>query len=123
MWDIGLNYWAILACAGVQAMIGALWYSKTLFGGPWPELVGKTAGSLAGALLTAYIMALIIFSTGASTALEGLQVGFLLWLGFTTVPYFNHVLFAGQPLKLFAINSGFNLTVSLAMSEILTLWQ
>ncbi len=136
MWDIGLNYWAILACAGAQAVIGALWYSKALFGKLWRVLVCKTendlkktnpakavAASFLGALVTSYVMALMIFSTGASSLVEGLQVGFLLWLGFLALPCLNNVFFAGQSVQLFSINRGFDLTVFLAMSATLTLWQ
>lgn len=136
MWDIGLNYWAILSCAAVQAVMGMAWYSKVGFGPRWMTLLGKTdddikkgnparaiTGSVLGALITAYVMALVVFATGASTPWEGLQVGFLIWLGFSAVPYFNNVLFEGQPILLFLINSGFNLAVFIAMSVLLTFWQ
>ncbi len=135
MWDIGLNYRAIAACVAAQAAIGMLWYSKALFGKPWLILIGKSeddikkgnpakaiACSIVGAFITAYVMALIVFATGAATAWDGLQIGVLVWIGFCAVPYFNAVLFAGQSFKLYAINSGFDLAVFLAMSEILTLW-
>ncbi len=137
MFDIGLNYWAILSCAAVQAVLGMAWYSKALFARSWMALIGKTedelkksskpglaiAGSVLGALVTAYVMALMIFAAGAATAWQGFQIGFLAWLGFHAVPYFNAMLFSQQPLKLFAINSGFNLAVFLAMSQVLTHWQ
>ncbi len=136
MWDIGLNYWAILSCAAVQAVIGMAWYSKAAFGPRWMTLLGKTeddirkgnpakaiTGSVLGALVTAYVMALMVFATGASTPWEGLQVGFLMWLGFSAVPHFNNVLFENQSIGLFLVNSGFNLAVFVVMSELLTLWQ
>lgn len=135
MFELNLNYWAILACAPAQAIIGMLWFSKKMFGKPWMALVGlneesikkgnpmKSIGlSVLGSLGTAYAVSFVLFATGAVTLFEGLQVGLLVWTGFIAIVRLNDVLFAKQPFMLFLIDSGYNLAVLLAMSVLLTLW-
>ena len=136
MLEIALNYWSILVSAVAQSLIGALWYSKILFGPAWLRWIGKTEADLKkgnptkamvlsfiGALVMAYVMALAIFAVGASSVAEALQVGSFVWLGFVATTEFNGVLFRHTPLPLFLINTGFNLATLLTMSVILTLWQ
>lgn len=134
MWEISLNYKAIAICAVLRAVIGAVWFSKFLFGrmsmppaceGEAPKgskpYVGIVVSTLAS-LLTAYVLALVIFAMGTVSVSEALQVGFLVWLGFTMVARLDSLLFGGMRFKLFLVLGAYNLIVLLAMSVLLTLW-
>ena len=52
----------------------------------------------------------------------GLLVGFHVWLGFVATVQFTSALFTKQSMKLFAINTGYQLVCYLAMAAILTVW-
>lgn len=134
---LNINYKAVLAAAFAGGLIGSLWYSKFLFGPAWMRLIGKThedlmrqgspakaiAFSLVWSVVTAYVLALVLFTSGAATLGQGLLAGFLLWLGFVAAVRSSEVLFAGQPKRLYLLNCGYELAAILAMSAVLTLWQ
>ena len=51
-----------------------------------------------------------------------MKVGFAVWLGFVTTVQLTSVLFAKQPLKLYLINTGYQLVCYLVMGAILAVW-
>jgi hypothetical protein len=53
----------------------------------------------------------------------GLLIGSHVWLGFVATVQLTGALFMKQSMKLFAINTGYQLVCYLAMSAILTLWR
>ncbi len=132
-----VNIPALLSSALVSMVVGFVWYSPVLFGKPWMKLMGlnakkmkaaqknmsKTYGlSFVATLVTAFVLSQFISSTLTITVNEGLMVGFLGWLGFTATTLFTGVLFNEMPIKLFFINSGYQLASMLTMSVVLTLW-
>jgi hypothetical protein len=50
------------------------------------------------------------------------MVGFHVWLGFVATVQFTSALFTKQSMKLFGINTGYQLVCYLAMAAILTCW-
>jgi hypothetical protein len=136
-----VNLFAVLAC-GVAAMIlGFLWYSPILFAKPWVKEMGydmndkakmeemkEKAGpaygvSFVASLVTAFILALILNAVTINTPLSGMKLGFAVWLGFVATVQLTGVLFQGNSMKLFAINTGYQLTCYLAMGAILSVWR
>ncbi len=132
-----VNIPALLSSALASMVIGFIWYSPVLFGKPWMKLMRldakkmkaaqkdmpKTYGlSFVATLVTAFVLSQFISSTLTYTLNEGLLVGFLGWLGFTATALLTGVLFNEMPVKLFLINSGYQLASMLAMSTVLTLW-
>lgn len=137
---VTVNYWAIILATVVAFGIGGLWYS-VLFQKPWMRLMGITqedmkAGAKAGGLtagramfieflvtlVTAYILAHFVALMGTHTWSTTLQLGFALWIGFQAPMLLSDVLFARQPLQLFAINAGQRLVSVFAMALIIGLW-
>jgi hypothetical protein len=53
----------------------------------------------------------------------GLLTGFHVWLGFVATVQLTGALFTKQSMKLFAINTGYQLVCYLAMGAILGAWQ
>lgn len=74
-------------------------------------------------IITSYVLAHFLDYTQAYTQIQGLQTAFWLWLGFITPIQLMTTLFEDKPMKLYLINTGYQLTSLLAMSTILTLWQ
>jgi uncharacterized SAM-binding protein YcdF (DUF218 family) len=140
MYVMGINLWSVLVAAIATMGVGFLWYSPLLFARPWMVLMGydpedkaklsemqKGAGkmyalSFVASLVSALVLAKIIAITTVSSALYGMKVGFAVWLGFVTTVQLTSVLFAKQPVKLYLINTGYQLVCYLAMGAILAVW-
>jgi hypothetical protein len=136
-----LNLWAILVAAISTMVVGFLWYSPLLFAKPWMKEMGydpndkakteemkKTAGpayawSFVASLISAFTLALILHGLRAEDLHFGLMVSFHVWLGFVATVQLTGALFMKQSMKLFAINTGYQLVCYLVMGVILTLWR
>ena len=136
-----LNWLAILAAAISTMVIGFLWYSPLLFAKPWMKEMGydpndkakmeemkKTAGpayvgSLVASLISAFTLALILHGFRAEDLHFGLMASFHIWLGFVATVQFTGALYTKQSMKLFGVNTGYQLVCYLVMGAILTLWQ
>jgi hypothetical protein len=137
----GINIWAVLASAIATMVIGFLWYSPFLFANPWMRLMGfdpndkaKIAEMQKGAakmyllsfvasIVSAVVLAKIIFITSVNTIPYGMKIGFAVWLGFVTTVQLTGALFGKQPNKLYLINTGYQLVCYLAMGAILAVWR
>ncbi|MBI3120595.1 MAG: DUF1761 domain-containing protein [Candidatus Kerfeldbacteria bacterium] len=129
-----MNYWAVLVAAAASMVIGSVWYSPMLFGNVWMKLVGKTQEDIKGnrmapmtwaivfALVTAWILGVVIAWAGASSVGEGLQVGFWMWFGFVLTSMAMNAMFEGRPAKLLWINLGNQLVSLLVAGAILGGW-
>jgi len=136
-----LNWLAVLLAALSTMVVGFLWYSPLLFAKAWMREMGydpndkaktdemkKTAGpayagSFAASLLSAFTLALILHGLRSEDLHFGLMASFHIWLGFVATVQFTGALFARQSMKLFAINTGYQLVCYLVMGAILTLWK
>lgn len=127
-----INLWAV-AVAGVTAwVVGAIWYSKLLFGNQWmklaqlkdvrPNPVTYLVGLLAY-VLAAYILAQVAAAFGANSLVAGMMAGFWTWLGFVATISLGSVLYEGKPLSLYLLNNGYNLISFLVMGGIIGLWR
>jgi uncharacterized SAM-binding protein YcdF (DUF218 family) len=135
-----VNLWAVLGAAAATMVIGFLWYSPFLFAKPWMVAMGydpedkakaaemqKSAGPLYGisflaSLLAAFILGKIIYNLTIDSPFYGMKVGFAVWLGFVMTVQLTDKLFGKRPMKLFLINTGYQLVCYLAMGAILGKW-
>ena len=138
---MGLNVWAVLVCALATMVVGFLWYSPLLFANPWMKLMGydpndkakiaemqKSAGpsyfmSLIASILAAFVLGKLIAVAGFWTAIDGLKIGLVVWLGFVTTVQFTNALFSRQPFRLYMINTGYQFVCYAAMGAILGAWR
>jgi Protein of unknown function (DUF1761) len=136
-----LNWLAILVAAISTMVLGFLWYSPLLFAKAWTREMGYDpndkakmdemrksagpayAGSFVASLISAFTLALILHGMRADSLHFGLMASFHIWLGFVATVQFTGALFAKQSMKLFAINTGYQLVCFLAMGAILVLWK
>ena len=138
-WPV-VNYWAVLVAGIVSMVLGFLWYGP-LFGKMWMGLMkidkkkaeemkkkGMSAmlpqffTAFVSALVLNYFLALFVGYTQAITAVEGMQTGFHLWLGFIATVMIGIVLWEGKPFKLYLINALHYLVVLLINGAILAVW-
>ncbi len=136
-----LNLLAVLVAALSTMLVGFLWYSPMLFAKPWMREMGydpndkakvqemqKSAGpayfaSLIASVVTAFILALFFHEMRVQSIDLGLLIAFHVWLGFVATVQLTGVLFMKQSMKLFAINTGYQLVCYLAMGAILSAWK
>jgi hypothetical protein len=135
-----INLLAVLVAAISTMVLGFLWYSPLLFAKPWMKEMGydpndkarmeemkKSAGpaysgSFVASLVSAFILALFLHEMRVVNLNIGLLVAFHVWLGFVATVQFTSALFTKQSMKLFGINTGYQLVCYLAMAAILTVW-
>ena len=136
-----LNWVSILVAAVSTMILGFVWYSPLLFAKPWVREMGYDlndkakmeemrkgagpayAGSFAASVISAFTLALFLHAMHIEYELHGLTTGFHVWLGFVATVQFTGALFMKQSMKLFAINTGYQLVCYLAMGAILSVWQ
>jgi len=132
-----VNFWAVIGAAVASMAIGFLWYSPFLFATPWMIAMGydpndkariaemqKKAAPSYGisflcSLLSAFVLGKIIFHLAISTPLYGMKVGFAVWAAFVMTVQLTDKLFGNRPMKLFLINTGYQLVCYLVMGAIL----
>ncbi|MGH7599587.1 MAG: DUF1761 domain-containing protein [bacterium] len=133
-----INYIAVFVAALAVFVAGFLWYSPILFGNLWLKAHGYTpeqletmrafAGraytvSFACYLVMGTVLTLLIAKTGATTAVTGLKLGALTWLGFAATIGLTANMFSSQPFSLYLIDAGYQLVYLMVMGAILGGWR
>ena len=127
-----VNWVAVIVAAVVNVAIGTVWYLPQVFGKQWAALTGREISTspnpmlygvaIVGALITSYVLALVVHAVGAASITEGIVTGLILWLGFQATNQAVGGAFEGRSWTLWGINAG-NGAVSLAvMGAILAAW-
>lgn len=130
------NYLAIGAAAIACFLFEALWY--TVFLNTWISGIGRTmqwltssgvnpAIQYATAVIMAAVMATAISCvtqlTGKQTALRGIKVAALLWVGFELTTWSTEYIFEVRPISLFLVNAGYWLLGMMLMGAIVGAWK
>lgn len=127
---VPVGYLGVLA-AGVAAMVvGFLWYGP-LFGKAWMKLSGYKMGGTGNmnslyaiqyvaSVATAYVLAVFLGLTGATTLEAALPIAVWLWLGFQATLKLGVVLWEGKSWNLFFLEAGHSLVTLLVMAAVLT---
>ena len=140
MYRIHVNYLAILTVAVISFLIGAIWYSPSVFGKRRMKEIGKSEEDLKRGskpiiyvltfiawCVSSYILAVMIdyavdiFSKPAF--LFGMLAAFLCWFGFVAALSLIHNLFAQRSSVLWLIDSGYILVAMLISGAILAEWR
>jgi hypothetical protein len=113
----------ILIAAAVNLVIGMVWYSRFLFKtNEEPTVRHRKITFLwhsLTVLLTAYVLAIIAVFLGVTTVIDGMFVGFLVWLGFSATTQIASVIWGKMPFKRFCVHAGCQLLNYLVMGGIL----
>lgn len=130
------NYLANIVAAIACFVFEAVWYS--VFMTTWLNGIGRTmqwlvstgmkpAFQYATALVMAALMATAISCvtqlTGKQTALRGIKVAALLWMGFVLTTWSTEYIFEVRPLSLYLVNAGYWLLGMMMMGAIVGGWK
>ncbi len=112
----------IIVAAVASQILGMIWYSPKVFGSAWMKMVGvkdnndksgmgkKVLIAFLGALVTAYVLIMLINLTG----LAAVRVAFYVWLGFIATTTMGSFLWEMKPFNLWILNNAYSL-VNLVM--------
>jgi Protein of unknown function (DUF1761) len=130
-----INIWAVLLATLSSMLVGALWYSKALFGRRWMTLakvdesrmqssaVGAYALTIFASFLTAAVLAGSVAIAqefyGGSFFLNSIVTAIILWIGFTAARFLTHDAFERRPAALTTMNLGHELVTILVMAAII----
>ncbi|MFH0970643.1 MAG: DUF1761 domain-containing protein [Candidatus Diapherotrites archaeon] len=133
---LGVNWLAVIVAAVVSLIIGNLWYSPSFFGKQWMRISGHSTKDMKKGtkglssdtmvkgfillLVQAFVLAQLFGWIVVSTVVDGVIIGFWVWLGFIAVTKMMSVLHGKKTIEWFYLSSGHYLVSTLAMSIVLT---
>lgn len=136
--ELQINYLAVLAAARVTVFIGAIWYSPLMFHIAWVKAHGypeekiaemrKTAGKAFLVALPCYIVMALVLAvfalyTDSTTAMQGVSLGFLVWIGFFATLGLTAHMFSEKPLSTCLLDAGYQLVYIVTMGAIVAVWR
>ena len=136
--DLGnINYIAVLVAAIASFAFGALWYGNALFGKSWQKELGFTDEYLKegnmGKIFGSSFLLMLLMSFGMGMLVQGHYTEEVNWLGglyhglyvgalFVATGYGINMLYQRKTLKLWAIDSGYQVIILAIMGAILGAW-
>ncbi len=131
---VSIHYPAVLAAAVLGFVIGGLWYSPLGFARVWMQAAGLTEeqtrqapmGRIFGfAMLAQLVMAfnLAAFIGPKASLGFGVFAGFAAGLGWVAMSLGVIYLFEQRPLKLWLVNSGYQVVTYTVMGAVLGVWR
>ncbi len=138
---MGVNLLAVLAAAAVTMVIGGLWYSPLLFARPWmvamgmdPDDKAKIAEMQKGAarlytlafiasLVAAFVLAKLFVRLEVDDLRRAMMFSIAIWAGFVSTVQLTNTLFGNKPIKLWFIDTGYQLVCYALMGVILSMWK
>jgi hypothetical protein len=126
-----INILAVLVAALAHLVIGLIWYMPKVFGDAWSNLAKADLKpssrwmpvGIIGHLLMALVLAIIINLAHATTVVDGLFIGILVWLGFIVTLEIGELIWEKIPFNLFLIRVGNHLIGFALAGTILAVWR
>jgi hypothetical protein len=126
-----INLWAVLVAGLVHTVLGLIWYSRPLFGNQWVELTKQEMkparkwipAGIIGHQLIALVLGIVVYLANATTVLEGIAVGVLLWIGFIVTLEVGEVIWEKVPVKLIAIRIAYHFVAMSMAGALLAVWR
>jgi len=133
-----VNWLAVLVAAVAYFMLGALWYSKALFGTKWAQLIkldmnnpdlkkgmgGMMISTFVLILVTCFGLATLIVKVGFAQELSyGIKLGLLTGLAFATTAVSINYVYERKPTNLYLISNGYHVVGHVIAATILVVWR
>lgn len=133
-----INIWAVLVCAAISIVVGSLWYGP-LFGRKFLSLMGmkaptkKQKEAMKSSMMKMYglqllasvvmfaVLAVFIANLGNGTALGGIHVALLMWLGMVVPLSLGRELWGGKR-GLFWLGIGHMLVMLVIAGAVIGAW-
>jgi hypothetical protein len=133
-----INCWAVVASVAVFFFLGALWFS-VLFAKAWVhelklhnvtikepstnKLLMNMGLTLANNSIIVCTVACLVAMTGSSTFASGLSLGLMVGCGFIATAIGGVFIWESRSLKLFLIDSGYQIVGTTIAAVILSVWR
>ena len=133
-----VNWLAVVVAAVLYFLLGGLWYSPVFLGKPWMRATGMEMpeegkgpppviyiAPLLGYLVSAIATGMLAEATGTDTVGEGLVLGLVVALGYSTVLAAVTTTFSvgwPKPWMWFAITASYNLIGLLIVGGLVGVW-
>jgi len=132
-----LDWLHIVVAAVGYFMLGALWYSKALFGNAWIKLTGVdmsnpnakkgVGGIMAFTFILEFLvtvgLAILIYRIGLSGLLSGVKLGLFTGILFSGIGITISYLYQMKPTSLSMIDGGYHTVGQIIAAVILCMWQ
>src|SRR5258705_9891560 len=133
-----LNWWAILVAALAYFILGAIWFSKPLFGTKWARLVKLDMNNPdlkkgMGQMMASTFILIFIVCLGLSLVIHmvnfddnylyGIKLGLLTGFTFATTAVSINYVYERKPTNLYLINNGYHVVGHVLAAIILVLWR
>lgn len=129
----GINWLAVLVSTAAAFALGALWYSKTLFGSAWMQEIGLSEEAIENSNMAVTFGSTFFLQFIAATGLAaflgadsnwayGLHTGLNVALLWIATSFGINYLFEQRSLRLYMINAGYNVLLFAIMGLILGSW-
>ena len=133
-----VNWLAVLVAAVAYFMLGALWYSKALFGTKWAQLLkldmsnpdlkkgmgGMMISTFVLILVTCFGLATLIVKVGFAQEVGfGIKLGLLTGLAFATTAVSINYVYERKPTNLYLISNGYHVVGHVIAATILVVWR
>lgn len=131
-----MNWLAILVAAVAYFLLGALWYSKALFGNLWIKSTGvdmsnpdakKGVGGIMAftfllELITCIGLGILINRLMLTGAVSGIKLGLFTGVFFSAIGIAISYLYQSKPKVLTVIDAGYHIVGSIIASIIICMW-
>ncbi|MGA9533091.1 MAG: DUF1761 domain-containing protein [Anaerolineales bacterium] len=127
-----VNWLAVLVATIINMFVGFLWYGP-LFGKQWMNMTDKSMDEMdpdptmyvytgLAALVSSYVLALLIGASGASGLAAGAVVGLVVWLGIGATGTLVYTIFQGPPKSVWMLHGLYQLVVFAINGALLASW-
>jgi hypothetical protein len=128
----GVNWLAVIVATIINMFVGFLWYGP-LFGERWLKMIGKSAEEVeddptmyvitgVSALVSAYVLAVIIGASGVTGLLGGALIGLFIWVGIGATGTLVYTTFEGPPRNVWLLHALYQTVVFVINGAILAVW-
>ena len=133
-----VNWLAVLVATAAYFVLGALWYSKVLFGSKWAQLVkldmndpnlkkgigGMMVSTFVLMLVVCFGLEILIVKVGfAQEPIYGIELGLLTGITFAATAVSINYVYENRPTNLYLINNGYHVLGHVLAATIIVLWR
>jgi hypothetical protein len=136
-----LNWAAVGGSLLIVFVIGSIWFTPAVLGNYWARQVSRYSGAsqaeitsgasrpgallrwIAGMSINVIVLALAVVAAGGDSAVEGIVLGAILWLGFGATFSSWPPIFARMPWEWWLVNNGAFLAMQITAGAILAVWR
>lgn len=133
--ELDINWLAVVLATIASMVVAGVWYQDFAFGVPWKKMtkVDVKRAEKAGntpmlivfvvnfftAVILAVALSIVATHFDNPSVWLALATGVIVWLAFSATTLLTHNMFEQKPLKLTAINNGYQLSMFVVMALII----